>query len=261
MRSQHITMTGEEFQRMPRRLGWKYEYWDGQAHISPGYQIVTVSVGIKPRPVESACHIQAVDERDEAQLISAYFAAFSETTEFCDWKREKILDAARKDIQEFLAGKRGNPHPSSRVAVASGEESIVGATLVICGEPPCLQMLFVIPEWHRRGVATALVSSAVNELHRAEIKTLESRYLLGNEGSRAWHQEFGFVEQPDLFLARLYYRHAQYELWRREEIGDLIEAERKALSSEVNRWKVRIDELEGIAEREGIEAVLPEPWR
>ena len=254
-------MTGEEFQRMPRKLGWKYEYGDGQAHISPGYQIVTVSVGTKPRSVESACRIRAVDGTDEAQLISGYFASFSKTIEFCDWKQEKILDAARKDIQEFLAGKRGDPHPSSRVAVAPGEESIVGAALVICGEPPCLQMLFVTPEWHRRGVATALVSSAVNELHRAEIETLESRYLLGNEGSQAWHQKFGFVEQPDLFLARLYYRHTQYELWRREEIGDLTEAERDALSSELNRWKVRVDELEEIAEREGIEAVLPEPLR
>jgi hypothetical protein len=44
MRSQHLPMTSEEFKLMPRKLGWKSEYWDGRAHITPGYRIVTVSV-------------------------------------------------------------------------------------------------------------------------------------------------------------------------------------------------------------------------
>lgn len=271
MRSQHISMTWEKFERMPRKLGWKYEYWDGQAHISPGYRIVTTIVEIKPRPVrfvqlKSHCRIRAVDRDDEAQLISAYFAAFRDAIEYCDWKSSKIAAAAKKDIQDFFAGKRGNPLPASRVAVASqsksplppfdkggksGEESVVGAALIVekGNGQPLLDMLFVIPEWQRKGLGTALVSAAINELYRAGMKTLESRYLLGNEASQDWHHKFGFVDEPDLFLAELYYRHARYELWRREKIGNLTEAEREALSSEVNRWKVRVDELERIAEK------------
>ncbi len=269
MRSQHLPMTPEEFERMPRRLGWKHEYWNGRAHISPGYQIVTVSVEVKPRSITAPCQIRTVDEGDEAQLISGYFAAFRDTIEFCDWKPGKIRDSAHKDIQSFFAGERGNPLPASRVALtpgpspsgrgAGGEGSLVGAALIIEkeGGQPLLDMLFVVPEWQRKGLSTALVSAAINELYQAGVKRLESRYLLGNAGSRAWHQKFGFVEEPDLFLARLYYRHAQHELWRREKIGDLTETEREKLSSEVDQWREWADELERISEREGLEAVLP----
>ena len=278
MRSQHISMTPEEFERMPRKLGWKYEYWDGQAHITPSYRIVTIAVEIKHCPVrfaldsrdgavypdedgahqrllreplKSPCRIRAVTKSDEVQLTLAYFAAFRDTIEYCDWEPEKIAATAKKDIQDFFAGKRGNPLPASRVAVASQEvyeESLVGAALIVEKDngQPLLDMLFVIPEWHRRGVATALVSAAINELYCSGMKRLESRYFLGNDASQAWHRKFGFVDEPDLFLAELYYRHAMYELWRREKIGNLTEAEREALSSEIGRWKAQVDELERI---------------
>lgn len=262
MRSQHIRMTPAEFELMPRQLGWIYEYWDEQAHITPVYRIVTTTVKIKPRPVTSPCRIRAVDDVDKAQLISAYFAAFSDTIEYCDWKPEKIAAIAQEDIQEFLAGERGNPLPASRIAVAcqaeTGEESVVGAALIIektTGQS-LLDMLFVIPEWQRKGVATALVSTAINELYRAGMNRLASRYLLGNNESQAWHQKFGFVDELDLFLARLYYRHVKYEFGRREKIGNLTETEHEVLSSEVKRWKAQVDKLEKIAERENMEAAL-----
>ncbi len=81
--------------------------------------------------------------------------------------------------------------------------------------------------------------------------------MLGNEASQAWHQQFGFVEEPDLFLARLNYRHAEHELWRREKIGNLGKADRLMLVSEVQRWKSQVDELEAIAKQKGMEAVYP----
>lgn len=250
MRSQHISITWEEFKRMPRKLGWKYEYWDGQAHITPGYRVITTAIEIKPRSVKSPCRLRAVNKDDEAQLISAYFAAFKDTIEYCDWEPEKIVAAAKKDIQKFFAGNRGNPLPASRVAVASQskakEKFVVGAALIVekKDDQPLLDMLFVIPEWHRRGVATALVSAAINELYSFGMKRLESRYFLGNDASQAWHRKFGFVDEPDLFLAKLYYRHARHELGRREKIGNLTEAEREALSSEIDQWKAQVDELE-----------------
>ena len=39
---------------------------------------------------------------------------------------------------------------------------------------------------------------------------------MGNEESRAWHEKFGFVEEPDLMSAQLYYRHTVHELRRHE---------------------------------------------
>jgi len=253
-------MTKEEFELMPRKLGWKYEYWDGQSHITPSYRIVTTAIEIKPRPVISSCCIRATDKEDASQLIATYFATFSHTIEYCDWETEEIADVAQKDIQEFFAGQRGKPLSSSRVAGVfqpeTGEESVVGAALVIekTNGHPLLDMLFVIPEWQRKGLATALAATVLNELYRAGMKKLESRYLLGNNESQAWHHKFGFVDEPDLFLAELYHRHARYELWRQEKIGALTEAEREALSSKVEQWKTQIDKLKRSAKQEDIEA-------
>ena len=85
-------------------------------------------------------------------------------------------------------------------------EYIIGAALIIAQaeETPLLDMLFVRPEWHRKGIATAMVAAALNTLHSSGVRTLASQYVLGNEESRAWHQRFGFVEETDLLLVRLY---------------------------------------------------------
>jgi GNAT superfamily N-acetyltransferase len=107
-----------------------------------------------------------------------------------------------------------------------------------------LDLLYVIPTWQRRGVATALLSVVSNELFQLGIPTLGSRYLLGNEESRLWHQRFGFEEREDFMLARRYYHHYALELGRREKIGDLDNAEREALLSEIARWKSRVEAVD-----------------
>jgi GNAT superfamily N-acetyltransferase len=268
MRSQHISMTWQEYELLPLKLGWKYEYWDGQTHISPRHNVVSVSVALQPRPIRSPWVLRPVITTDEPELIAAYIAAYSDTIDFCDWEANRIEAAAQKDIGDFLAGKRGNPLPASCVAVAShpetGNEIIIGAALIIApGEAaPLLDMLFVLPEWHRKGIATTMVSAALNKLYRSGGETLASRYVLGNEESRAWHQRFGFVEETDLLLVRLYYRHAQHELRRRQQLGGLTEKDRKALTAEHERWKARVEEVEAIADQQGMEAVLPSlRWR
>jgi len=263
MQSQHLPMTWEAFELMPRKPGWKYEYWDGQAHMSPRHQVVTVTIAVQPRPVSSPYRLRPVAACDEPQLVAAYIAAFSDTIEYCDWESEKIVSSARTNIRNFFAGKRGQPHPAARVAVDSKAnvvgEQVVGAALIIGDddEPPLLDMLFVVPTWQRQGLATALLSASINALHSVGVPTLESRYMLGNEESQAWHQRFGFVEEPDLFLAKASHHQSKHELWRRETIGDLTDAERDVLSSETARWKRRVEALQAIADQQGMEAVVP----
>ena len=229
MRSQHLAMTVEEFELMERELGWKYEYWDGKAHISPGHRIITTSLNIKPRSSESPCELRAVEKKYEPGLVSSYLAAFRDSMEYCDWEEGRLVDSAKKVVTGFLSGERGKPLRASRLASVSQpgvqEPSVVGAALLVRRNDGCplLDGLFVSPEWQRKGVATALVSSAIGELCRGGIKVLQSAYVLGNHQSRAWHRRFGFVEEI----------------------------------SEVDRWKAHIDELEIIAEREGLGSVLP----
>jgi len=263
MRSRHIPMTFEEYELLPMEPGWKCEYWDGQAHLAPRYQSALTAIEIKPRPVSSPGQLRPVTQDDEAQLLPAYLAAFSDTIEYCDYEPEQIEALARQALHGFFAGDRGQPLMASRLAVAppsaAGSKSIAGAALIVIkdDETPMLDLLFVAPDRQRRGLATALVSAAVNELHQLGEKRLMSRYHVGNDQSRAWHQQFGFVEEPDLMLARLYLAVASHELWRREKIGDLTLSEREALLSERERWRAQVDELEKVADAQGLEAVMP----
>jgi len=187
-------------------------------------------------------------------MIDAFVAAFRDTIEYCDCDDEQILDSARDSVSGFFSGERGSPHPASRLALVSqpeGErESVVGASLVVGMRDgsPLLDILFVTPEWQRRGVATALVSSVVDRLHDSGRGFLKSRYNLGNHASRAWHRTFGFVEDSDLFLAQVYHRHAEHELCRREKLGNLTREERNKLMLEVDRWRVQADELAAVAD-------------
>jgi hypothetical protein len=54
------------------------------------------------------------------------------------------------------------------------------------------------------GIATALLSDAMNELHDGGEAILKSAYHAANETSMDWHQRFGFVEESDLMRALLY---------------------------------------------------------
>jgi GNAT superfamily N-acetyltransferase len=138
------------------------------------------------------------------------------------------------------------------------EGTVTGAAMVTSTDNgPLLYLLFVAPQCQRRGLATALVSAAINELHELGEKTLTSRYHIGNEQSLNWHQRFGFIEEPDLRRARLYMQQARVELWRREQIGPLPPEEREKLTAAVTRWESEVENLERIEDQYGFDAVHP----
>jgi GNAT superfamily N-acetyltransferase len=187
--------------------------------------------------------------------------AFADNQAFCDYTDEQFLDAARRDLRDSFTGHRAPPLPASRVAVATEamDERLVGAALLSRDQEygPVLDLLFIRPPWQRRGLATALVASAVNALYQAGESTLTSCYQLANPASQAWHRAFGFVERPDLRYAQAYYRRARQELFRREKDGKLTDAERAALHADVEHWRDQIETLERLAETQGYAAVNP----
>ncbi|MBI3967863.1 MAG: GNAT family N-acetyltransferase [Chloroflexi bacterium] len=239
-------MSFEDFLRLPRALGWKHEYADGTAHITPGHTVVQTTLVVEPRPQPTPCPIRSVTGADEPQLIPAFFAAFRDTVEYCDWPSAKIEESACNSVRTFFAGRRGEPNSASRLALSgTGEREVVGAALIVGSTAdPTLDLLFVIPSWQQRGVATALAVAVTNALHEAGGRTLTSRYALANATSRAWHHRFGFVDQADYMLAQVYAGHARYELGRRLQMGDLTPEERAALEREQLRWERRAEELE-----------------
>jgi RimJ/RimL family protein N-acetyltransferase len=258
-------MTVDEYLLLPFEPGWKCEYWDGKAHYSPRYHAVVTTTAVAPRDVNTDCLLRQPAESDIEQLTPVYVAAFRETIEYFGYSQEQITEAARRDLTNYFAGEHGQPTSASCLAIAPpthrqnpDEEVLAGAAMVtLTKNGPLLYLLFVTPEWQRRGLATALVSAAISELHELGESTLTSRYHIGNEQSLAWHQRFGFVEEPDLRRARLYLQQARVELARRDKIGPQTGEERAILIADVARWEAEVGELERVEDEQGFGAVHP----
>jgi GNAT superfamily N-acetyltransferase len=200
-----------------------------------------------------------VTAADREPLIAGYVDAFSDTIHFCDYAPERIAQGAHEDIGHYFSGCRGRPLPAARVAVTESSGCggrLVGAALIDEDhrDSAFLRLLFVVPARQREGIATAMVSDAINELYASGTRLLRSAYHPGNESSRRWHRTMGFVDEPDVLLFQLYVRHAAHELWRREQLGDLGEDERTRLRMERDRWKRRLATLEARARRSGVDS-------
>ena len=255
-------MTVDEYHLLPFEPGWKCEYWNGKAHYEPRYHAVVTTIAVGRRDVNADCLLRRPTEPDVEALMPVYVAAFGETIEYFGYSRAQIAEAARRDLAHYFSGQHGRPTSASCLAVSSGanpdEENLVGAAMVTSTENgPLLYLLFVAPQWHRRGLATAMVSAAINELHELGEKALTSKYHIGNELSMSWHQRFGFVEEPDLRRARLYMQRSRTELWRREKLGSLTAEELAKLTAEVTRWEAEVEKLERVEDEQGFAAVHP----
>jgi RimJ/RimL family protein N-acetyltransferase len=263
IRSQRLPMSFEEWELLPYQPGWKYEYWDGRAHITPNHQTAVTTAIVTPRPVNAPCALRRVLPEDEAPLLAVYMEAFAENQAFCDYTDAQFLDAARRDLRDSFTGHRAPLLTAARVAVATEAtgEQLVGAALLSRDREygPVLDLLFIRPLWQRRGLATALVSSAMHALHQTGEGTLTSCYQLANAASQAWHRGFGFSERPDLRYAQAYHRRAQQELFRREKAGELTAAEHATLHADVQSWRDQVEALERLAEVQGYRTVTPRP--
>ena len=259
--SQHIPMPYDEWDLLPYQPGWKVEYWDGCAHITPNYQTAVTVVEVFPRPVQAPCELRPMRSSDKAVLLPIYLDAFADNQAFCDFTDEKFREAARQDLQDGFSGRRAPLLAASRVAVdtSGGQEEVLGAALLSRDESygAALDLIFVRTAWQRQGIATALASSALNALAQEGERQLTSCYQLANVTSQVWHRAFGFMELPDLSYARAYYRRARQELHRYEAHGGTPAEDCATLLPEVQYWKNQIETLERSCCEQGFEAVHP----
>lgn len=188
MRSLHVPMTWEEWECLPWRFGWKHEYWDGHAHLTPRQDHVHVRVEPRPRvaarSVADSLSVQPVDPTDAQGLVAVFIEAFEHGVEFCDWPAKEIHEHARRNIADYFAGRRGTPLLSaSRLALGEGGY-IAGAALLSEREAgPTLDLLMVRPDFRRRGTASILVGVAVDELQAQGATVLRSVHCVANEES------------------------------------------------------------------------------
>jgi hypothetical protein len=259
--SQHMPMAYEEWKRLPYQPGWTYEYADGYAHITPSHQVAVTQVAVGPKVVTTPCALRPVLASDQAGLLPAYLQAFADNQAFCDCTEAQFYETAQTDLEASFHGHRGPLLAASRVAVdtRSGTPQRIGAALLSrdAGYGPVLDLIFVVPAWHHRGVATALASEAINVLAQDGEQTLTSCYQLANVTSQRWHQNFGFVELPDLRYAQVYRHQAQQEVYRFEQSGNTDAKAHARLVAEVAHWCNRVKALERVDDEQGFWAVYP----
>jgi GNAT superfamily N-acetyltransferase len=261
MRSLHVPMTWEEWERLPWRFGWKHEYWNGHAHLTPRQDHVHVRFDgeVWSAQLPKGLRMRPVVHEDARALINAFIEAFEDGVEFCDWPVEKIHEHARGNITDYFAGRRGTLLlKASRLALGR-ERQVVGAALLNGRDAePRLDLLMVRPGFRRCGIASTLVGAAVRDLHSQGASVLRSAYCVSNRESALWHQAFGFEEEPDLDLARMRRQFLLHEMSRHEGLqAPEARLEHARLKSAFELWNRRTEELEETADREGLEAVMP----
>jgi hypothetical protein len=254
MKSLQIPMTPDEFHRLERDLGWKYEYWDGCAHISPSSFFMRC---VRPVGELSVPHADVasgpVTPGDAEALTEAYIAAFGDGVEYCDWPQEKVREDASTSIAGFFRGRGGAPLAASRLVrdEAGPSAPVIGALLVVeMGvDLALMDLLFVVPGRLRQGVGCALAAGALGALKEMGFRTLESRYLLANQASRAWHHRLGFVDQPDFMSARALLAHARRRLERHQIQGGSDAATLAQIKTEIAHWEAEVGRLDAEEER------------
>lgn len=260
MNSKHIPISIEEFELMEHPFGWKAEYFDGKAHLTPREHLVRTQTILAPKKIATAHQIVPVDPLRKEWMIAAFLEAFEDSVEFCDWSSNLFHTHARKNITNYFQGVRGKPHPVSRMVLEPNSGRIIGLALFVENKAEScrtglktlettqleerieLDLLLVLPEYQRMGIATEMVSGAIDSLYADGVRDLRSGYHICNDRSRAWHHSLGFKDVPEYFHCRLkaaWYRH---EIWRWEKLGKLDGLEE--LKIEKDRWERLVQELE-----------------
>ena len=203
-------MTYEEYLNFPKTLGWKHEYFDGALHRSPAWTAVAsfrapttvLAAVLAASAVDDgnarleALEIRSVAREDQAQLLDLFCVCFEQAIEYAGYRPENIIRYGRKSLDGYFREAPAPYQEACQVAVING--CVAGAATIARFEHGAiLQPIFVAPAYHRRGVATRLLSESAKRLVDLGCEELRSRCNLGNAASMIWHAKCGFVEIPD----------------------------------------------------------------
>lgn len=250
-------MSIEEYRLLPFHPGWEVEYVDGEANFRPREAAAYATLAMECRPPYVAppeVRMRMPEAADADALCELYRAAFIDTALYAGLSRKRFAREPRRQVTRFLSIEHDTPLGASRVAVTAAssadDRAIVGAAFVrrSSAADVLLDVLMIAPCWQRRGLGTALLGAVCEALAASGFPRLVSRWHLANDASSAWHRARGFVEEPDLFNAKLYLRAAEQELRRFDQIGPLSPERREELERDAGHWAREVERLNALLE-------------
>ena len=255
-------MSFEEWKDMPRRIGWKHEYWDGHARLSPRSTLIHMRRGLDPQEAPpiyetpEGYRLRSVEGSDAKDLEALYVASFEDTIEFFGWSQERVLTQAREGVRAYLEGRWGRPSSHSQVAELQ-DGNLIGAALMVHPQdrPPALALLMIHLAHRRLGLAASAVGWAARGLHGDGEHLLRTACHIANEDAATFYRAVGFVEEEDLFLAQLRRSHYLQEWERLQRLGN---AEAEEAYRKYERWHNAEVRLRKRADREGLETAIPD---
>ena len=231
-------MTRDEFLVMPHRLGWKHEYWDGMARLSPSLgAIASFEVDLDETRTSSPtwngslsiCGVNAVDHES---LVQLHLIAFDDSVEFAGYPDAAFEKEQRRSMSAFFAlddpprRRRGLVRHS--YAVVNGNDPVAAIFIRDTPDGLAVEPILVHPQIHRQGLASALFWQSCRSLASEGFKTLRSHCHLGNHASMKWHLAMGFQETPSVTAASARANHHRWMAKHHRFHGRLDAAETQA---------------------------------
>lgn len=248
-------MSVTDYHVMPREPGWKYEYFDGQCHVTPSHTIVTGRLALELQALNAnpdGVRLEPIVPEMIDALLEAAFDAFHDTIEYCDWEPHKIRQSLQGELEHLFAGTKKQLLDASFAALEA--ERVIGAALSLQSPiGPELSLFFVARDWQRRGVGRALLKAVIERLHADGARDLHVLWAAGNPASDAFYRKHGFEVLPDLFHANHMRNVAHANLAHAEHIGGDV----RTAQLEVQFWEDQVETLERVRDEQGFDAVTP----
>ena len=238
-------MTSEEFDVCEVPFGWKAEYYDGFAYITPRGHGVMMKIPVDKRKVETIAEIKPVSEASKGELVKLFYDSFVDSVEYVNRTEEEVKRNAALEIRNFFEGKRGIPQLKlSKIAVMDNRK--VGACLVSkykFGYKD--EIIFVHPKYQRKNIGNALAAAVLDDLYELGEQVFWSEHNICNELSANWHRKFGFTEVTDIVTARLRENYYRREVHRNEKFNNQLKLkELRPLLKTAEKEVTRLQKIE-----------------
>jgi GNAT superfamily N-acetyltransferase len=218
-----LALTLEQFRQLPRNPAYKYEYLDGVAYLTPRAKHYHATLDLATPPaIESlpSCasfKLRPLHDQDWPELELVFAGSFRTIQPFGGLDEATMKEATHQCLERTRTGGDG-PVIASACFVAEQDKHVIGSVLVtlVPGDDECdsesyrwyepppedciekrlglphLTWIFVAPMLAGKGVGSALLANAVEELRKLGFTRLLSTFVVGNDSSMLWHWRSGF---------------------------------------------------------------------